>query len=146
MSNLLFVYGSLMPDLGDASFGIAERRRLMSESQPLGRATLRASLYDLGEYPGLVLIPQHPADVVQGTLLQLRVPEVTLEWLDAFEDFDSQRADEANVYRRVVAPVVLGAGLHDAWVYEIRRVPPESHRIASGMWHAPSPKRRDSKL
>jgi gamma-glutamylcyclotransferase (GGCT)/AIG2-like uncharacterized protein YtfP len=138
VSDLLFVYGSLMPELLRAPFGIDQRLRLAAESQPLGRATLPASLYHLGDYPGLVVPPDNASDVVHGTLLRLSNPDATFQWLDNYEDFDPARYERENLYQRRILQVALTETPENAWVYIMRRVPPGSHRIPSGMWHAPS--------
>lgn len=143
MSELLFVYGSLMPELGDAPFGRTERQRLSGESALIGPATIAATLYDFGNYPGALVPPVEAQDRIHGTLLHLPNSAATFHWLDAYEDYDSARPDADNLYLRQVLPVTLDSRdskSEMAWVYVMWRVPPEPRRIATGKWHAPSPK------
>lgn len=139
VTDFLFVYGSLMPDLRTAPFGLEERLRLAAESEEIGPATLTGTLYDLGDYPGAVAPPAQDGDVIHGTLLRLRDVVRSFAWLDGYEDFDAARDAAQNLYDRIRLSVKIGERFELAWVYVMRRVPPGSHRIASGMWHAPSP-------
>lgn len=140
MTQNLFVYGSLMPELKAAPFGLEERLRLAAESKVIGAASVAATLYDFGDYPGLATPPALPDDRTHGTLLRLFSPEATFRWLDEYEDFDPSRPDAQNYYLRKPMPALLGERSEMAWVYMVRRVPPGSHRISTGKWHAPSPK------
>lgn len=159
MVDALFVYGSLMPHLTGA-FGAVERARLGAESIVLGPARVAGTLYDLGDYPGLLLAraPHGGAGVgdVHGTLLMVRDPAATFAWLDQFEDINAGAPVDQQIYERVVVScartlrqTVSAAGgvprtddeasSVEAWVYAMRRVPPGAKYVASGMWHAPSP-------
>ena len=83
MPDLLFIYGTLHPDR--APFEIAPiARRLI----PLGPATIRGTLLDLGAYPGVLLGSDSE---VAGELFALPEGEEAALWsrLDAFEDFRS---------------------------------------------------------
>ena len=79
-SHGLFVYGTLM-SWAKGALGLNERKRLSREASSLGPATLRGRLYDLGQYPGLI-ISNVDADVVHGEVFELFRPAVTLQWLD----------------------------------------------------------------
>lgn len=136
MTNLLFVYGSLMPAL-KTPFGFEQRTRLASESTSLGRATLSATLYNLGNYPGIVI--SNGGETVHGTLLHLATPAQTFEWLDPFEDIIPGRDLAAAEYQRSIHTIACGGAEVRAWVYVLRRVPPAALIVASGIWHAPSP-------
>ena len=48
----LFVYGTLRDDPAHDMFHV-----LAANAELIGEATVAGRLYDLGEYPGLVLIP-----------------------------------------------------------------------------------------
>ena len=144
MTNLLFVYGSLMPRLTTA-FGAAQRSRLAAESTDLGPATLIATLYNLGQYPGLVI--SNNGNTVHGTLLRLADPARTFTWLDPFEDIEDGQDPALALYERSLHTVDCNEkaqhakvqALVLAWVYVMRRVPPGALIVASGIWHAPSP-------
>jgi gamma-glutamylcyclotransferase (GGCT)/AIG2-like uncharacterized protein YtfP len=137
MTSLLFVYGSLMPTLTSA-FGRTERTRLSEESTVIGPAHIAGRLFDLGEYPGLV-IDGNASTEAHGVLLRLVSAEQTFAWLDAFEDIVPGRAADKNVYVRRLAPVTTSDGQKfEAWIYEIQHVPPGASEIASGRWRPPS--------
>ena len=140
MIDLLFVYGSLMPRL-ESGFGHEQRARLAAESTDLGPATLAATLYDLGQYPGLVI--SNDGNTVHGTLLRLTNPAATFAWLDPFEDIEDGQDTASALYQRSLHTVdCIGTperGRNAAWVYVMRRVPPAALTVASGIWHAPSP-------
>ena len=129
MTNHLFVYGSLMPQL-TGGFGDAERTRLGSESTVFGPATLKGRLYDLGDYPGLMLpAAASEAGTVHGTLLHLAAPGRTLAWLDPFED----------TYARLTTTATAAGGQDfKTWVYVMQRIPAGAVEIPSGLWHARS--------
>ena len=81
MPDILFIYGTLHPDRAPAE--IAPVVRTLT---PLGPATIRGTLLDLGAYPGLILNPNGPE--VAGHLFALPEPSAPA-WalLDAYEDF-----------------------------------------------------------
>jgi gamma-glutamylcyclotransferase (GGCT)/AIG2-like uncharacterized protein YtfP len=98
MPEPLFVYGTLHPDRAPAE--IASTVALFT---PLGPATLRGRLLDLGEYPGL--IPGE--DLIPGELFA--VPPQAWPALDAYE---------TALFRRIQTPVTLPSGeTKTAWVY-----------------------------
>ena len=55
MPTTLFIYGTLHPDRAPAEIAVAARRLI-----PIGQATIRARLYNLGAYPGAILDAQAP--------------------------------------------------------------------------------------
>jgi len=113
MPHPLFIYGTLHPDRAPSE--IAPTVALL---KPLGPATLRGLLLDLGAYPGLIL-PGKQA--VQGRLFALPEDRALRHrvWaaLDAYEGF-RPNAPEHSLFTRVLTSVTLpdGAPLH-AWVY-----------------------------
>ena len=113
MSELLFIYGTLHPDRAPGEIASVVRR-LTS----VGRATVHARLFDLGEYPGIVLDAN--AAAVSGELFV--VPdEVTLAALDAYEDY---RPDDsaASLFLRTEAVATLDDGVDmSCWVYVYNR-------------------------
>ena len=133
MTQHLFVYGSLMPQLTSA-FGKAERTRLARESTVIGPASVRGKLYDLGDYPGLISNSCLNSRV-DGVLLRLNMPVETFAWLDPFEDIVPGRPVEANAYERVTRMVATPDGQsYEAWVYVMWRVPALASEITTGRW------------
>ena len=133
MTQHLFVYGSLIPQLTSA-FGKAERTRLARESTVIGPASVRGKLYDLGDYPGLISNScLHTR--VDGVLLRLNMPDETFAWLDPFEDIVPGRPLEVNQYERVTRTVTTADGGEiAAWVYVMWRVPASASEITTGRW------------
>jgi gamma-glutamylcyclotransferase (GGCT)/AIG2-like uncharacterized protein YtfP len=81
MPELLFIYGTLHPDRAPAE--IAPIARSLT---PVGPATVRGTLLDLGAYPGIRL--SSAGTEVQGHLFALPVPSAaTWAALDRYEDF-----------------------------------------------------------
>jgi gamma-glutamylcyclotransferase (GGCT)/AIG2-like uncharacterized protein YtfP len=126
----LFAYGTIMTGFS--------RRALLGPSAALeGRGRVRGSLYDFGEYPGVVL---DDGGWVAGELY--RVPDLTarLPALDRAEWYDP--ADDAgSLYVRRRVPVRLDDGdVREAWIYVYNRPlggpPGRGPRIPSGDWRA----------
>jgi gamma-glutamylcyclotransferase (GGCT)/AIG2-like uncharacterized protein YtfP len=119
----LFAYGTLMTGLS--------RRSLLGPAVLEGTGRIRGSLYDFGEYPGVVL---DDAGWVTGELY--RVPDLAerLTRLDREEWYDA--ADEArSLYVRRRVTVELDGGTSgDAWVYVYNGPPGRGPRIPSGDW------------
>ena len=110
MPELLFIYGTLHPDRAPAEIADVARRL-----KPIGPATIRGRLYDLGAYPGVVL-GESAAETVAGELFA--VPEAeTLSYLDAYEDF--RPGDPANsLFLRVQTTATLSdSSQQSCWVY-----------------------------
>ena len=129
MTDLLFVYGSLMPSSA-ARFGREQRDRLAAESERLGAAVIDGRLYDLGSYPGLI----EGGGEVHGELLRLPDPARSFAWLDPFEDILPEQ-DRDSDYERVVRPVRLeGCRVLDAWVYLWVKPVTGARLIADGRW------------
>jgi gamma-glutamylcyclotransferase (GGCT)/AIG2-like uncharacterized protein YtfP len=105
MPDRLFIYGTLHPDRAPAEIAPAARRLT-----PHARGTIRARLYNLGAYPGVILAdetdptaPEVPGEV-------FLVPDAaTLAALDAYEDF---RPDDPtnSLFLRTKAVVALDDG------------------------------------
>lgn len=132
MNGLLFVYGTLMATAGDA-MGRVERARLARESVPLGVATTRGRLYDLGRYPGLVVGAAHDG-VVEGELVRLTDPPRSLGWLDRYEGIVADRLD-TNEYRRAEIDVTMATGeIVRASAYLYTRELDRARLVAGGSW------------
>ena len=87
----LFVYGLLMPgQSGYHELGLADR------TQRLGPDRVCGTLYDLGDYPGLIV---EGAGMVHGEILRSSDATLFAE-LDAYELYDPENLDCSD-YRRV---------------------------------------------
>lgn len=132
VNGYLFVYGTLMPEV-EVAYGRPMRDRLLREARRLGPATSAGSLYDLGQYPGLVdhgssLVPVH------GELLLLADPGATLEWLDRYENIVPGKA--TNEYARVERPVLPADADQPllAWTYVYQWPVDGARLVTDGRW------------
>jgi gamma-glutamylcyclotransferase (GGCT)/AIG2-like uncharacterized protein YtfP len=116
----LFLYGTLHPDRAPAEIAPAARRL-----QPIGRGTIRARLYNLGAYPGVILADDTDpaAPTVPGEVFL--IPDVaTLAALDAYEDYRPGSATDS-LFLRTKAVVTFDDGSRKScWVYVYNRDPP----------------------
>ena len=121
----MFAYGTLMTGFS--------RRHLLGDAHLEGEGRVRGSLYDFGEYPGVVL---DDTGWVVGELY--RVPDLAarLGRIDREEWYDP--TDEAgSPYVRILARVHPGGGPSlDAWLYVYNGLPGRGFRIDSGDWRA----------
>ena len=129
----LFVYGTLMRAAEGWRFGKPQRDRLARESTFVGQATLAARLYDLGDYPG-ILLTDDSADVVHGEVVELTDPAASFTWLDPYESIVA--GDEAaSEYRRIVVPARLADGRTvQVWTYVYNRDLSRLTPVAGGRW------------
>ena len=120
----LFVYGHLRR--GHVGYRLLE---LEQRTAWLGEARIHGRLYDLGDYPGLILDSK---SVVHGEVLAF--DDATL-WalLDDYEDHDPA-SPETSEYRRV--EVDLSDGIGRAWVYVYNRSVEGRAPMPSGVWPA----------
>jgi gamma-glutamylcyclotransferase (GGCT)/AIG2-like uncharacterized protein YtfP len=124
MSHLVFFYGTLM-----SGFQRPGRVRLGHALNPIGRAWIYATLYDLGIYPAA--IPAHDSRV-WGEVHQMLDPEAVLATLDEIEGFSASEPD-ASLYVRVEIPVTFDDGrVANAWVYFYNAPLGRAQRIESG--------------
>ncbi len=116
MRELLFIYGTLHPDRAPAEIADA-----VSTLTLVGPATIRGTLLDLGDYPGVLL--DGATTEVPGSLFALPQPSDVI-WirLDAYEDFRANDpAGSLFLRRRTVATAPDGTSV-DCWVYVYNRV------------------------
>lgn len=146
---LLFVYGTLMSTASSA-MGRGPRARLAKASSLIGRAAAPGYLFDLGDYPGLVLGPPAPArnaaGRVFGELRQLLRPIQMFDWLDRYEgigtDIDTginTGATQTAKYRRMVLDVThLDADGREiaspAWIYVYEGPLAGARLLTAGVW------------
>jgi gamma-glutamylcyclotransferase (GGCT)/AIG2-like uncharacterized protein YtfP len=124
MTDLVFFYGTLM-----SGFRRPGRVRLDQALRPMGRAWIRAALFDLGIYPAAV-----PANDtrVWGEVHQMLDTDSVLTTLDEIEGYSEDEPD-ASLYTRAEIPVTLGNGqTASAWVYFYNAPLGRAERIESG--------------
>ena len=128
---LLFVYGTLIPDVA-ASMGTAQRSRLIASADKVGQARISARLYDFGAHPAAVLTGEHDR-YVYGVLLALHRPQTTWCWLDPYESI--RGAPVFDDYRRVVTMAELEDGTRvRTWVYDFVASLRDAEFIETGRW------------
>jgi gamma-glutamylcyclotransferase (GGCT)/AIG2-like uncharacterized protein YtfP len=119
MRERLFVYGTLRP--GHAPREIADAVHAL---KPIGHGTIRARLYNLGAYPGVIL--DDHAGEVHGEIFAV-TDEATLARLDTYEGY-YPRDPQASLFLRVNAEVTFADGAREfCWVYVYNRELPGGH-------------------
>lgn len=112
MSDYLFIYGTLSPDIAPN-----EILRTVRKLKFVGRGFVYGKLYDLGEYPGAKL-SRRVRSKIRGFVYQLPSNKRVIKSLDAYEDFNPDKP-EKSLYLRKLAPVTLDNGeTIETWVYE----------------------------
>lgn len=119
--------------------GSNQRARLACEARSLGAAAIRGHLYDFGRYPGLIDAGDQ-GELVIGELIELRDPDQTFQWLDAYEGIQPG-LDSGNEYSREERAVMLhspfdGAASRKliAWVYIYAGDVSRARLVPSGRW------------
>jgi len=117
MPTRLFIYGTLHPDRAPAEIAPVTRR-LTS----IGRGTIRARLYNLGEYPGAILADESDpaAPTVSGEVFL--VPDAaTLSALDAYEDYRPDSPADSLFLRKEAVVTFDDGSRKSCWVYVYNR-------------------------
>jgi gamma-glutamylcyclotransferase (GGCT)/AIG2-like uncharacterized protein YtfP len=122
----LVVYGTLLQEVGHPCHSI-----LAELSEFAGPATFHGALYDLGEYPG-VLISHEPSEVVQSELYRLTHPQGALIKLDAYESHYPHDPSSSLFRREAIEVLEAGRKSLRAWVYCYNRSLADKPRIMSG--------------
>jgi gamma-glutamylcyclotransferase (GGCT)/AIG2-like uncharacterized protein YtfP len=111
MTHHLFVYGTLSPRHAPPEIAATVRRL-----RPLGPASIRGRLYDLGEYPGAVP-NKNSRSVIRGEVFELPGDQSALTSLDHYEEFDPAKPTSSLFVRRTW-PVTMDDGTRlRCWVY-----------------------------
>jgi gamma-glutamylcyclotransferase (GGCT)/AIG2-like uncharacterized protein YtfP len=122
MPDHLFIYGTLHPTRAPGEIADVVQR-MTSE----GRGTIRGRLYDLGEYPGVVL-DDTTKERVPGEVFTLPSESNALARLDDYEEYHPQHP-ESSLFRRIETTVTLqNGGQRVCWVYVYNR--PLAHKPA----------------
>lgn len=107
MTHHLFVYGTLLqPENEFAGY-------LMHHTTFLTNGKIKGTLYNIGEYPGLVISPKSDC-WVHGSIY--KVDDEALALIDDYEGYGPGQS-EPYLYVRKMLAVETGNGLADAWVY-----------------------------
>jgi gamma-glutamylcyclotransferase (GGCT)/AIG2-like uncharacterized protein YtfP len=126
ISNLLFVYGTLM-----RGFDHPMAQLLSRSAEFLGEARCRGRLYLVKHYPGLVLSGD-PAETVSGELYRLLRPDELLREFDMYEACGEGFAAPTEYLRRMLPVTRDGHAAEQAWTYLYNWPVAHLPRIASG--------------
>lgn len=94
--DLLFVYGTLLPECN-----LSISTQFLEETEFLGHGYVFAKLYDLGDYPAMVLDITYEHKVF-GQIYRLHSPKKTLALLDDYEDINHSFPEDNEYIRAVV--------------------------------------------
>jgi gamma-glutamylcyclotransferase (GGCT)/AIG2-like uncharacterized protein YtfP len=126
MSEYLFTYGTLQPGLAPSHLASA-----VDKLRWIGEGVVNGTLYDLGDYPGVVL-DISSGQKVSGTVYQLPEDADVLLQLDSYEDFDLT-SPETSLFIRERHPVLLSTGeTLPCWIYVYNGQPDSSRVLADG--------------
>jgi gamma-glutamylcyclotransferase (GGCT)/AIG2-like uncharacterized protein YtfP len=109
MPGILFIYGTLHPDRAPAEVAAFARRL-----KPIGPATIRGHLYNLGSYPGVILDSAAPP--IPGELFAVPDAE-TLAALDVYEDFRPDDTDNSLFLRVETTATLPDGSFLTCWIY-----------------------------
>ena len=117
MPQHLFVYGTLHPDRAPAEIAAA-----VSQLKRIGSGTIRGRLYNLGDYPGVVIDPIHNDDI-PGTIFALPDDPTLLAALDRYEDFRPSDPEGSLFLRKQLLVTLPDGTTLESWVYLYNRDP-----------------------
>jgi len=121
-AQLLFVYGTLLePGNPFAAY-------LSRHCSFLAHGKIKGKLYDVGDYPGLILDPT--ADDVWGSVYLLQRDNILIE-LDRYEGVGPDE-EQPELYVRLLLAVATAGGWVDAWAYVYNRPVDNLTQIACG--------------
>ena len=124
MTDLVFFYGTLM-----SGFKRPGRSRIDPKLTPVGRGSIKATLFDLGIYPAA--IPASDSRV-WGEVHRITDVDAVLTALDELEGFRPSEPD-TSLYTRIETPVTFDDGhVANAWVYFYNAPLGRAPRIDSG--------------
>lgn len=109
VSDKLFVYGTLLDE--DNKYGIY----LRDSSKFYSTGKIKGKLYNIGEYPAAVLLPQGE-DYIHGIILQMDEPDITLSIIDIYEGFGEEHPNP-NEFIRVMTDIETKEGAVTCWIY-----------------------------
>jgi gamma-glutamylcyclotransferase (GGCT)/AIG2-like uncharacterized protein YtfP len=124
----LFVYGTLRKEARNSMFHLMTSQALL-----IGPARVRGNLYDLGEYPGLVLVSDRTrTSWVYGDLYELKDVARMLAVLDDYEGWGPDHPCPGE-FERILCTVLTEAGRQSkAWAYAYRGSTSDKRLIVSG--------------
>ena len=112
---LLFVYGTLHPDRAPADMKADVARLTLVDA-----ATVLGTLYELADYPALILTPR-TTNQVHGFVFELPDDPALLSRLDAYEGFLPENPTASLFLRERVQATLADDALALCWAYTYNR-------------------------
>jgi gamma-glutamylcyclotransferase (GGCT)/AIG2-like uncharacterized protein YtfP len=109
MTDLLFVYGTLLQPGNEFADYVNQQCTYITSGK------IRGILYDIGEYPGLI-IPCDAQHHIYGSIFKLHHLEENLKMIDDYEGFGPKQ-EQPNLFVRVIKPIETTDDIIEAWVY-----------------------------
>ena len=134
---LLFVYGTLMK-------GFREDWQRKVEAEFVRIGTIRARLYDLGDYPGARVLGAELGQRVSGELYRLRDPKLALKILDKYEEFSPLEPKKSLFVRELVSVTLEDGRKKRAWAYLYNRGMANAKLIPTGRYRDSANSRHSS--
>lgn len=124
----LFVYGTLSPQLAPPEIAATVRRL-----RPVGTASVRGRLYDLGEYPGAVL-SRTSRSVIRGEVFELPSDAQALDSIDEYEGFQPRKPGSSLFVRRAWTVIMDDGTRLRCWVYVYNGDTRQAQPVRSGTY------------
>jgi gamma-glutamylcyclotransferase (GGCT)/AIG2-like uncharacterized protein YtfP len=142
MAEYLFTYGTLQH-----GHTLAAITSVAARLKPIGEGYVPGTLYDLGRYPGAILIANsadarsdtnrgaaNSAQKIYGTVYELPDDPAILRRLDDYEEC-IPNTPTLSQYLRVLHPVELADGQFlECWIYIYNRDVRSARVVESGRW------------
>jgi gamma-glutamylcyclotransferase (GGCT)/AIG2-like uncharacterized protein YtfP len=112
--------------------GFAEDWQEKVAAELVGRGSINAKLYDLGDYPGATPVDGNHREHLRGELYRLSNLELATSILDEYEEFLPSQPDESLFVRALVAVTLDNGRKENAWAYFYNRAVDEAKLIPSG--------------
>lgn len=127
MTNLLFVYGTLMK-------GHRDNWQEKVGAHFVGRGRITGKLYRLGQFPGAVT-SSGTGSHVQGEVYRLPNVASALKVLDRYEEFEPTRPARSLFIRKQVSVEMADGSSSKAWAYFYNRSVKKSDVIHTGSFN-----------
>jgi gamma-glutamylcyclotransferase (GGCT)/AIG2-like uncharacterized protein YtfP len=112
--------------------GFAEDWQEKVAAELVGRGSVNAKLYDLGDYPGAIPVDGSSREQVRGELYRLSDPQFAIRILDEYEEFLPSQPGESFFVRALVVVTLDNGRKENAWAYFYNRAVDEAKLIPSG--------------
>jgi gamma-glutamylcyclotransferase (GGCT)/AIG2-like uncharacterized protein YtfP len=109
MNNLLFVYGTLLTEDNEYAVYLKNHSRFHSYGK------IKGKLYDIGEYPGVILSSKGD-EYIYGSILKLEHPEDVFPIIDDYEGYGKDQPIP-NEFIRLLAQVETSHTSINCWMY-----------------------------